>query len=173
MMPIGIASDKKEWLKSAHDIGLAAADLPPRDISKLHEPANEVEVIKEIEVVKEVEVIKEIPIMGGTQVIDKPLRSGQRVYAKNCDLLVLDVVNRGAEIIADGHIHVYAPLYGKAIAGARGMKDAMIFTTHLDPELIAIAGIYRTIDNELPPDLLCKPARVKLVDAKLVIESIR
>ena len=63
----------------------------------------------------------------GALVIDKPLRSGQRVYAKGRDLVMLAMVNAGAEVIADGHIHVYAPLRGRAIAGARGNQEARIF----------------------------------------------
>ncbi|MBV1731067.1 MAG: septum site-determining protein MinC, partial [Hydrogenophaga sp.] len=67
------------------------------------------------------------PVAPGAMVIDKPLRSGQQVYARGRDLVVMAMVNPGAEVIADGHIHVYAPLRGKAIAGARGNTDARIF----------------------------------------------
>ncbi|WP_066260764.1 septum site-determining protein MinC [Hydrogenophaga flava] len=109
-------------------------------------------------------------------VIDKPLRSGQQVYARGRDLVVLAMVNPGAEVIADGHIHVYAPLRGKAIAGARGNAEARIFAMSMDPELISIAGIYRTSDNPLPAEVLGKPGQVRLVPGpegdKLVIESL-
>ena len=90
----------------------------------------------------------------GALVIDKPLRSGQQVYARGRDLVVLAMVNPGAEVIADGHIHVYAPLRGKAIAGARGNTEARIFTLCLEPELISIAGVYRTSEVPLPADVL-------------------
>jgi septum site-determining protein MinC len=109
-------------------------------------------------------------------VVDKPLRSGQQVYARGRDLVVLAMVNPGAEVIADGHIHVYAPLRGKAIAGARGNSEARIFALSMDPELISIAGIYRTSDNPLPPEVLGRPGQVHLVSGpdgdKLVIESL-
>lgn len=109
-------------------------------------------------------------------VIDKPLRSGQQVYARGRDLVVLAMVNPGAEVIADGHIHVYAPLRGKAIAGARGNAEARIFAMSMDPELISIAGIYRTSDNPLPAEVLGKPGQVRLMSGpegdKLVIESL-
>ncbi|QBM26136.1 septum site-determining protein MinC [Hydrogenophaga pseudoflava] len=109
-------------------------------------------------------------------VIDKPLRSGQQVYARGRDLVVLAMVNPGAEVIADGHIHVYAPLRGKAIAGARGNAEARIFAMSMDPELISIAGIYRTSDTPLPAEVLGKPGQVRLVSGpegdKLVIESL-
>lgn len=110
-------------------------------------------------------------------VLDKPLRSGQQVYARGRDLVVLAMVNPGAEVIADGHIHVYAPLRGKAIAGARGNGDARIFAMSLEAELISIAGIYRTSDVPLPPDVAGKPAMVSLQPGpdgeKLVMEPIK
>lgn len=94
--------------------------------------------------------------------IDKPLRSGQQVYAKGRDLIVMGMVNAGAEVIADGHIHVYSTLRGKAIAGARGRVDAQIFAQVMEPELISIAGVYRTSENALPQEVLGKAARVHL-----------
>jgi len=95
-------------------------------------------------------------------VVDKPLRSGQQVYARGRDLVVLAIVNAGAEVIADGHIHVYAPLRGKAMAGARGNGDARIFALSLEAELLSIAGIYRTSDVPLPADVNGKAAMVSL-----------
>ena len=95
-------------------------------------------------------------------VIDKPLRSGQQVYARGRDLVVLAMVNPGAEVIADGHIHVYAPLRGKAIAGARGQSDARIIALAMDPQLISIAGVYRTSETPLPDTVLGKPAQIRL-----------
>jgi septum site-determining protein MinC len=108
-------------------------------------------------------------------VIDKPLRSGQQVYARGRDLVVLSMVNPGAEVIADGHIHVYAPLRGKAIAGARGNAEARIFSTCLEPELISIAGVYRTSEVPLPAGVLSRPTQVRLVggtEGKLVMDPI-
>lgn len=109
-------------------------------------------------------------------VIDKPLRSGQQVYARARDLVVLAPVNPGAEVIADGHIHVYAPLRGKAIAGARGLAEARIFSLAMAPELVSIAGIYRTSEVPLPGELLGKPAQVRLQRTdegdKLVIDPL-
>ena len=96
-------------------------------------------------------------------IIDKPLRSGQQVYARGRDLVVLAMVNAGAEVIADGHIHVYAPLRGKAIAGARGNTDARIFALALDAELLSIAGVYRTSENPLPDAVQGKPTQVRLI----------
>jgi septum site-determining protein MinC len=99
----------------------------------------------------------------GALVIDKPLRSGQQVYARGRDLVMLAMVNPGAEVIADGHIHVYAPLRGRAIAGARGNVDARIFTLGMEPELISIAGLYRTGETPQLAAIRGKPTQVRLV----------
>jgi len=109
-------------------------------------------------------------------VVDRPLRSGQQVYARGRDLVVMAMVNPGAEVIADGHIHVYAPLRGKAIAGARGNAEARIFASALEAELISIAGVYRTSDVPLPDNVRGKPAQVRLKSStegdKLLIEPL-
>lgn len=108
-----------------------------------------------------------------TRIIDKPLRSGQRVYAAGGDIVVLAAVNPGAEVIADGSIHVYAPLKGRALAGARGDTTARIFTTHLEAELVSIAGVYRTFDTALDAAVAKKPAQIRLADAsQIVIEPL-
>ncbi|MGE0099313.1 MAG: septum site-determining protein MinC [Hydrogenophaga sp.] len=116
------------------------------------------------------------PPTPGALVIDKPLRSGQQVYARGRDLVVMAMVNPGAEVIADGHIHVYAPLRGKAIAGARGNNEARIFTLGMAPELVSIAGIYRTSEVPWPSTLLGKPAQVRLVPSsegdRLVVDAL-
>ncbi len=113
----------------------------------------------------------------GALVIDKPLRSGQQVYARGRDLVLLAMVNAGAEVIADGHIHVYAPLRGKAMAGARGNTDARIFALSLEPELLSIAGIYRTSDVPLPKNIWGHPTQVRLVAGpdgdKLVMDALQ
>ncbi|MCG0583772.1 septum site-determining protein MinC, partial [Burkholderia cenocepacia] len=109
---------------------------------------------------------------GQTLVIDRPLRSGQQIYAKG-DLVVLAPVSHGAEIIAEGNIHIYAPLRGRALAGVHGNHDARIFCTCLEPELISIAGIYRTTENPLPADVLGKSVQIRLEEEKLMIEPLR
>lgn len=107
-----------------------------------------------------------------TMVIDKPLRSGQQIYAPG-DLVVLGLVSFGAEVIAAGSIHIYAPLRGRALAGVHGDHEARIFCTCFEPELIAVAGIYRTAENPLPDNVLGKPVQVRLNQEKLIIEPLR
>ncbi len=119
------------------------------------------------------QIVREVPMpASGTLIIDKPLRSGQQVYARGGDVIVNAVVSFGAEIIADGNIHVYAPLRGKAIAGARGNTEARIYSTCLEAQLVAIAGIYRTAEVPLPDNVLGKSAQIRLDGKKLVIDPI-
>lgn len=112
----------------------------------------------------------------GALLVERPLRSGQQVYARGRDVVVLAMVNAGAEVIADGHIHVYAPLRGRAIAGARGWGEACIFARAMQPELVSIAGVYRTSDEPLPESVWGRPARVSLSSAedgdRLVFQAI-
>lgn len=112
------------------------------------------------------------PAPAPPMIVDRPLRSGQQVYARGTDLIVLGLVSHGAEVIADGHIHVYAPLRGRAIAGARGNPSARIFTTCLEAQLISIAGTYRTSETPLPDTVLARPAQVRLDGERLVVEPL-
>jgi septum site-determining protein MinC len=176
MLPLAVRGGSAEQHASAWAAGLAeSADdttPPPVAVAALAEPEVR-EVVREVihEVVHE--VVREVPTPAPVLVVDKPLRSGQQVYAKGGDLVVLAVVNFGAEVIADGSIHVYAPLRGKAIAGAKGNQSARIYSTCFEPELIAIAGTYRTAENALPDEVRGKPAQIRLEGDKLVMEPIR
>jgi len=105
-------------------------------------------------------------------IVDRPLRSGQRVYAKGTDIVVLDMVSYGAEVIADGNVHVYAPLRGRAVAGASGNTSARIFSTCMEAQLLSIAGIYRTIETDLPKEVAGKAAKVRLEGEKIIIEPV-
>lgn len=108
----------------------------------------------------------------GTLIIDKPVRSGQQVYARGGDLIVLALVSHGAEVIADGNIHVYAPLRGRALAGARGDSSARIFTHCMEAELLSVAGVYRAIDEALPQSIKGRATQVRLEGNRLVMEAM-
>lgn len=105
-------------------------------------------------------------------IVDTPVRAGQRVYARGCDLIITAVVNNGAEIIADGSIHVYAPMHGRALAGASGNAASRIFGLSLQPELVSIAGVYRTFDEGFPAELARQPAQIRLVGDRIDISSL-
>ena len=164
MRPAMVSGGSAQQMADALAAGLAAAP----DAVPMPKPRT-----VEVEVIREVEVVREVPLHVPTLVVDKALRSGQQAYARGGDLVVQAAVNAGAEVLADGNVHVYGPLRGKAIAGSRGNTDARIFTTCLEAELIAIAGVYRTTETPLPKDVAGKPAMVRLVDGVLVMTPLK
>jgi len=107
-----------------------------------------------------------------TMIIDTPVRTGQRIYARGADLVLMAMVNAGAEVIADGSIHAYAPLRGRALAGASGNTKARIFAMVMEAELVSIAGVYKTFEQGWPGNLVKKPVQVMLQDDKLEMRPI-
>lgn len=156
LRPLAIKTSRNEWLQAAKEFGLVKADD-----ARIRRQTPNVD-IKTPALASHPASVAKAPALADAMVLDKPLRSGQQVYAKGRDLIVLAMVNAGAEVLADGHIHVYAPLRGKAIAGARGFTGARIFAQSMDPELISIAGVYRTSENPLPAEVRGQPAQVSL-----------
>ena len=100
-----------------------------------------------------------------------PVRSGQQVYAQNRDLTVCATVGAGAEVIADGSIHIYGPLRGRALAGAQGWEQARIFCREFHAELVAIAGHYKVL-KEIPKELRGKAVQVWLDQGQLRIAAL-
>ncbi|WP_158985208.1 septum site-determining protein MinC [Lysobacter panacisoli] len=100
-----------------------------------------------------------------------PVRSGQQVYADNRDLTVLTTVGAGAEVIADGSVHIYGPLRGRALAGAQGNEQARIFCREFHAELVAIAGHYKVME-EIPKELRGKAVQIWLEDQQLKIAAL-
>ncbi|MGF1724135.1 septum site-determining protein MinC [Photobacterium nomapromontoriensis] len=111
------------------------------------------------------------PSMEPTRIIRNPVRSGQQIYAKNCDLIIMNHVSAGAEIIADGCIHIYGTLRGRAIAGASGQIEAKIFCQNLQPELLSIAGNY-WLSDKIQHEFLKKSVVVSLAENNLNIEHL-
>jgi septum site-determining protein MinC len=168
LVAVALRGANAAWMAEGRKVGLveAVADAP-----RVRPQAVATEAVVH-EVIREVTHEVAGPL---TMVIDKPLRSGQKVYARGGDLVVLAMVNQGAEVVADGNIHVYAPLRGKAMAGASGNVNARIFSLCLEPELISIAGIYRTSENPLAAEVQGKPAQVRLSNDgqdKLLFEAL-
>ncbi|HNR91325.1 MAG TPA: septum site-determining protein MinC [Dokdonella sp.] len=108
---------------------------------------------------------------GGTLYQDAPVRSGQQVYARGGDLVLTKMVANGAEVIADGSIHVYGALRGRALAGAQGDTSARIHCQEFHAELVSIAGHYRVFED-LPSDLRGKPVQVWLEGEKLLLARL-
>lgn len=174
MRAVAVQGGSEAQMAAAREAGLPPATEPETRAEPRPEPEQR-EVVREV--VREVEVIREVEVpvpatAATTMIVDKPLRSGQRVYARGGDLVVLSVVSFGAEVIADGSIHVYAPLRGRAIAGARGDVNARIFSTCMEPQLVSVAGMYRTTETPLADDIVGKPAQVRLEGERLVIEPL-
>jgi septum site-determining protein MinC len=111
------------------------------------------------------------PMHSGPLVIRQPVRSGQVIYAQNSDLVVLAPVNPGAQVIADGHVHVYAPLRGRAIAGVQGLLGARIFCQKLEAELVAISGAY-VMAEDIPDDRRGRPAQIFLENGECRIAAL-
>jgi septum site-determining protein MinC len=106
-----------------------------------------------------------------TMTVRQPVRSGQVIYAQHADLVVLAPVNAGAQVIADGHVHVYAPLRGRALAGARGLAEASVFCDSLEAELVSVAGRHLVAD-EIPPEHRGRRARISLEQGQLRVQPM-
>ena len=117
-------------------------------------------------------VQRNLPTSSPTIIVDKPVRSGQQIYAEGGDVICTALVSQGSEIIADGNIHIYAPFRGRALAGASGDKNARIFIHSMQGQLISIAGVYRIFDKELPASLYGKSVVVSLDGGKLNITAL-
>ena len=111
------------------------------------------------------------PVASPGLIQSAPVRSGQQVYADNRDLTVLTSVGAGAEVIADGSVHIYGPLRGRALAGAQGNEKARIFCREFHAELVAIAGHYKVLED-IPKDLRGKAVQAWLEDGQLNIAAL-
>ncbi|NHB91066.1 septum site-determining protein MinC [Photorhabdus cinerea] len=111
------------------------------------------------------------PTAKKTRIINLPVRSGQRIYAQGSDLIVTSNVSAGAELIADGNIHIYGMMRGRALAGASGDQECLVFCTHLNAELVSIAGQY-WLGDKIPTELAGKAAKLSLINNELTIEPL-
>ena len=167
LVPVAVRGANSLWVNAALEVGLMEV---PEEVRRTGLVAQSIAKNSADQEVKPETAYR------GTMVVDKPLRSGQKVYAKGTDLILLAMVNQGAEVVADGNIHVYAPLRGKAMAGARGNTKARIFSLNMEPELISIAGVYRISENPLPEDVRGRIAQIRLSDdgqEKLLFEALK
>ena len=115
---------------------------------------------------REVEYVVRTPLL-----VDRPVRSGQQLYARDTDLIIMGQVGPGAEVIADNNIHVYGPLRGRALCGVSGNTDTRIFCQSLEAELVSVAGVYRMLET-IPEELRGKPAQIWLDNDRLNIEPL-
>ncbi|MDO5639472.1 MAG: septum site-determining protein MinC [Neisseria sp.] len=160
---IGLRHNSEAWAPyaAAHHLSFSPTDKAAAEnqVKAVAEPAPP-------------EPVQATVISQPTVFVNTPIRTGQQVYAENADLIVTGMVSEGAEIIADGNIHVYGPMRGRALAGADGNREARIFIHSMQAELVSVAGIYRNFEQDLPAHLHKKPVQVWLQDDRLVISAI-
>ncbi|MCG7388145.1 MULTISPECIES: septum site-determining protein MinC [Pantoea] len=158
---VGVSGCKDEALKRM----IARAGLPvlaegKESIKRSEAPAPEVQPAAPAE-----------PMASKTRIITTPVRSGQQIYARNADLIVTNSVSAGAELVADGNIHIYGMMRGRALAGAGGDRNSQIFCTNLAAELVSIAGEYWIMD-QIPAEFFGKAARLSLAESALTIQTL-
>ena len=112
------------------------------------------------------------PVLRPSKLVTTPIRGGQQVYAQGADLIVLSAVSAGAELLADGNIHVYGPLRGRALAGVKGDSNARIFCQQLAAEMVSIAGQYKTAEELRRDPRWGQAVQVSLSDDVLNITSL-
>lgn len=113
----------------------------------------------------------EQPVSGPTKVVSAPVRSGQQIYAPNGDLIILTSVSAGAEVLADGNIHIYGPLRGRALAGIKGNEQARIFCGSQEAELVSIAGHF-LVDEILRENQWKEACQIFIEDGSIKIETL-
>jgi septum formation inhibitor MinC len=150
-----------------------ATAAPARARSPEPRPEAETSEVDDGMIVAEVTEVDVVPASGRRVplLVEGPVRSGQVIYAEDRDLIVLAAVNPGAQLIADGHIHVYGPLRGRAVAGAQGWLGARIFCQRLEAELVGIDAAYLTSDD-LPRDRFAKAAQISIRDGRCVVAAL-
>ncbi len=155
MMPIGVRTNDEALRQQAEFAGLALFGPDRR------------ERIAEKDVKKAAETTQ----TSRPAKVVQTVRSGQQVYAQGTDLVVLGNVNPGAEVYADGHIHIYGTLKGRAFAGAKGERASMLFVQKLDAELVCIAGLY-SLSEDIPEAMLGHACRIWLEDDQLKFSKV-
>ena len=166
---IAIRHTDLSWSNLAKQQNIAFSILPEEQASARVKAVTEAQIPQITEKEKFTSSASALP----TLVIDRTIRTGQQVYAEKSDLIVLGLVSEGAEIIADGNIHIYGPLRGRALAGAAGNKDTRIFAQSMQAELVSVAGIYRIFDQQLPAHLYRHPVQIFLQNDRLVLSAIQ
>lgn len=160
IIPIALRSDDQAVCQRAVDIGLALLSASPSNPPLPNVTAEQSALVSTAS-----------KPTSSAMMIHRPVRSGQQIYADQKDLIIFGSVSEGAEIIADGHIHVYGTLRGKALAGASGNEEARIFCVSMNPQLLSIAGCYRLFEN---PDEFHdqKPMQAYLKNDHLIVETL-
>lgn len=170
LQPLGFTGVPGALQASVESTNLAILPTPNERALKLPKQTAAAPAETVIEKVVET-IVEERLVQRQSRVVTRPVRSGQQIYAEGADLIVLSQVSEGAEVLADGHIHVYGTLRGRALAGVKGDESARIFCQQLEAELVSIAGNF-VLQDTLPKELLKKPAQISLNGEKVAVEPL-
>ena len=164
---VGVTGANAEQKAAAQQAGLAVLQAGKATAVKAAEPATQ--VVAPATTTQAQVVVQPQPM--DSKIVEQNVRSGQQIYAKGADLIIKGAVGAGAEVIADGNIHIYGTLRGKAIAGAGGDNTKRIFCYNLQAELVSIAGNY-WLSESLQGSFWGKPSCIKLQDDQLVLAEL-
>ncbi|XXQ68621.1 septum site-determining protein MinC [Neisseriaceae bacterium B1] len=186
LRPIALHHKSEDWSKEAAALKLLFQQGKPLTQTAARQPQADIDIQDKVITISNIrlpentqqvapaeqDLISISETARRTVVVNTPVRTGQQVYAEDADLIVLGMVSEGAEVIADGNIHIYAPMRGRALAGEKGDKTARIFVQSMQAELVSIAGIYRVFEQDLPAHLHKHPVRVELIEDRLSVGAI-
>lgn len=172
LQPLGFTAVPDALLPAVQATGLALLPRPGERALKMPEPevqpqrddAAEPQILVET-------VVEERLVQRVSKLITRPIRSGQQIYAEGADLIVMSQVSEGAEVLADGHIHIYGALRGRALAGVRGDDSARIFCQNLEAELVSVAGNF-LLRDAFADDVLKKPVQIYMSGENLLVEKL-
>lgn len=181
LVPVGIQNGSEEWNRVAINAGLglfpagkaAVGSKPPANSE--HPSATEARRPEPAAPANQsgasvsAEQAKTHP--APAKIVSEPVRAGQQIYAKNADLVVLAQVQPGAELMADGNIHIYASLRGRAHAGIGGNTAARIFCKSMEAQLVSIAGLY-LVNDEIEKEFLGHPVQIGCQNETIVMEKL-
>jgi septum site-determining protein MinC len=173
LQPLGFSGVPESIQKAINATGLPVLSTPNERALKIPK-AVEAKVEPVVETIVETiveRIVEEKLVQRQNKVITRPIRSGQQIYAEGADLIVLAQVSEGAEVLADGNIHIYGALRGRALAGVKGDETARIFCQQLEAELVSIAGNFM-LQESLPKNLHKKSAQISLQGDKVIVESL-
>jgi septum site-determining protein MinC len=169
LTPVALHQPSETAAKSARDAGLGVFGQNRPMLREAPPPEPEEEPAPKQEAPPPVPAF--VAARAPAKIISQPVRSGQQIYAKNADLVVLSSVGAGAEVIADGCIHVYGALRGRAIAGAQGDTQARIICQQMGAELVSVAGTYK-ISEDIKETVRGRSVQVYLDNGALKIEKL-
>lgn len=182
MVPVGIQNGSEDWNRVAINAGLClfppgrpasgqkapATDDRPAPVSR---DARSEPDVTAAQPPRPAAASQAVSHRTGAKIVSEPVRAGQQIYAKNADLVVLAQVQPGAELMADGNIHIYGTLRGRAHAGVGGDASARIFCRSMEAQLISIAGIY-LVNDEIEQQFLGQPVQIGCQNETIVMERL-